>query len=284
MTIGYRPRSLSNFSSPRRRQVYEGQDKILYEGPEIGTYVLYFKDETARGEGPSIPITKSVLRPINATVIGKGAINNRLSELMMTRLSDIGIPTHFLRRLNMREQLVRATEILPFQVLVHNASCDYFAKRLGLEEGISFPQAIIEFALKSRDLRFPIVSQQHITILGWADEEEVDCILQTVQRINDFLSGQFLALGIRLMSFAVEFGRIYLSEHPQDSQVILIDEISPDTCHLLDLKTNTRLDKSCLDTDDQHSISYVYQELAERLGLLTEGGPPDLRECDVLRK
>ncbi len=264
MAIGFRPRVLSEKSVPRRRHIYEGNTKILFDGPEPGTYVLYFKDD----------------HHIEAkhVITGKGVINNRLSELFMSRLSEIGVETHFLRRLNMREQLVRAAEVLPFQVVMHNAATGDFAKRLGLDEGMMLPEPIPEFRIKTKGLDESLVSSHHITSLGWADTDEVESILDTTQRINDFLCGQFLALGMRLMQYSLEFGRVYLSEFMGDTQIILIDEITPDTCHILDLKTSERMDLSQVSNQEleDHKGAKFYQDIAQRFGLLEAGGPPDL--------
>jgi phosphoribosylaminoimidazole-succinocarboxamide synthase len=270
-------------SPPRRRQIYEGQDKILYEGPENNTHVLYFKDETARGEGPCVVASghQSSIRATTATMIGKGAINNRFSELMLSRIAHMGIPTHFMRRLNMREQLVRATEIIPFHVSLHNSACDHFAKRLGLSEGMELSQPILEFSLKSRELKFPLINHQYICSSGWAEEDELDFIQRTVYRVNDFLSGQFIAHGIQLMSFTLEFGRIYYGESIDATQLMIIDEISPNTCHLRDLRTGKRLDKSVMDSENYDGSSEVYKDLATRFGLFEDGGPPDLKDMPI---
>ncbi len=264
MVIGFRSRVLSEKSVPRRRHIYEGNSKILFDGPEPGTYVLYFKDDHHTD-------TKH-------TITGKGVINNRLSELFMLRLSEIGVETHFLRRLNMREQLVRAAEVLPFRVVMHNAATGDFAKRLGLDEGMMLPEPIPEFRINTKGLDESVVSERHITSLGWADADEVESMLDTTQRINDFLCGQFLALGMRLMQYSLEFGRVYMSDFMGDTQIILIDEITQDTCHILDLKTSERMDLKLVsnqDLEDQKGAKF-YQEIAQRFGLLEDGGPPDL--------
>lgn len=267
MSIGSSPRLLKEKTVPRRRHIYEGQAKILFDGPEPGTYVLYFKDDfTSAGQTESKIIT------------GKGVINNRLSELLMFRLGEIGIDTHFLRRINMREQLVRATEVLPFQVVVHNMATGDFAKRLGLEDGMTLPEPIFEFRVKTKGLNESVVSARHITALGWADSEEVEDIFAATQRINDFLSGQFLALGMRLAQYSLEFGRVYMSEYMDDTDVMLIDEISLDTCQIIDIKTNQRLDGNYEQTSEAPvwKEAAAYQEVAQRFGLLTAGGPPDI--------
>jgi phosphoribosylaminoimidazole-succinocarboxamide synthase len=264
MAIGFRTRVLSEKSVPRRRHIYEGNTKILFDGPEPGTYVLYFKDDH--------------YTEAKHTITGKGVINNRLSELFMTRLSEIGVETHFLRRLNMREQLVRAAEVLPFQVVMHNMATGDFAKRLGLDEGMMLPEPIPEFRVKTKGLDDSVISARHMTSLGWADADEIESMLDTTQRINDFLCGQFLALGIRLMQYSLEFGRVYLSDFMGDTQVMLIDEITLDTCLLLDLKTSERLDLSQISTQEleNHKGAKFYQEIAQRFGILDAGGPPDL--------
>jgi phosphoribosylaminoimidazole-succinocarboxamide synthase len=268
MSIGSKPLLLGEKQAPRRRHLYEGQTKTLFDGPEPGTFVLYFKDNCQRQD--------------NVAVTGKGVINNRLSEMFMVRLSDIGVQTHLIRRLNMREQLVRATEALPFHSVIHNVASGNFAKRLNLDEGMLLPEAIPEFHIKNKETTEPVISERHITALGWADEEELERINGINQRVNDFLCGQFLALGLRLIRYKLEFGRIYLSEYLGDTQIVLIDEISVDTCCVLDIKTGQRWDVHCLTPEelrdyDQRSI---YHKLADRFGLLTEGGPVDLLTKD----
>lgn len=268
MSIGFKLLPLNEKRATRRRHLYEGKTKTLFDGPEPGTFVLYFKD-TCQQQADFI-------------VRGKGVINNRLSEMFMIRLNDIGIQTHFINRLNMREQLVRATEALPFYLVIHNVASQDFSKRLNLEEGTLLPEAIPEFYMKNKELSPSFISERHIISLGWADEEELERINTMNQRINDFLCGQFLALGLRLISYKLEYGRNYLSDYIGDSQIVLIDEISIDTCSILDIKTGQQWDGQALTADnfinsDQRSI---YHKLAERFGLLNEGGPVDLLTKD----
>ncbi len=264
MTIGSKPLILNEKTSPRRRHLYEGRTKTVFDGPEPETLVLYFKDDCALQEG--------------ITVAGKGVINNRLSEMFMTRLGEMGIQTHFIRRLNMREQLVRATETLPFYVMVHNLAIDQFAARLGLEEAMILPVPIPEFHVKNKALKDSVLSERHLLALGLADEEEIKAIFEMTQRINDFLCGQFLALGLRLMQYTLEFGRIEMSDYPGDTQILLIDEISLDNFCVLDIKTGRRLDGRGLSDHDlsRHNQMGCYQELANRFGMLTDGGPADI--------
>jgi phosphoribosylaminoimidazole-succinocarboxamide synthase len=184
----------------------------------------------------------------------------------MSRLNQVGIDTHFVRILNMREQLVRATESLPFSVTIHNVTSGDFAKKLGLQEGLLLPKPIPEFFLRSPELGNPIVTPDHLTILGWCRFEEVDDILLSAQRINDFLNGQFLMANIRLLSVTLEFGRLYASGLT-DPQIVLTDEISPDTCAVIDLATGKRLDWQGVQ-DNPEQMQKIYQDVARRLGVL----------------
>ncbi len=254
MNISSHPRLLTDHASPRRRQLLDETSKTIYDGPEPGTYVLYFKDDVA--------LEKDVL-----TVSGKGVLNNRISELLMTRLNDLRIDTHFIRALNMREQLIRTTETLPFTLTLHNVASGAFAHRLGLEEGMPLLKPVPEFSLRNEELNNPVVAAEHLTALGWGRFEEIDDILLTSQRINDFLTGQFLALNIRLISFRLEFGRLYTSDLMDDSQIVITDEICPDTCSLLDLTTGKRLDRQGVQ-DSPDEAPKIYQEVARRLGVL----------------
>ena len=198
----------------RRRQIFEGKAKILYEGPEPGTLVQYFKDES------------SALNVKNSGVItGKGVLNNRISEYLMTRLGEMGIPTHFVRRLNMREQLVREVEMIPLEVIVRNFAAGSFAEMFRMSEGTPLPRSIVEYYYKSDELSHPMVSEEHVTAFGWATPQDLDEVMSLSLRINDFLSGLFLGIGMRLMDLTLEFGRLW-----EDDQVriVLADEICPE--------------------------------------------------------
>ena len=171
----------------RRRVIYEGKAKILYEGTEPGTVIQYFKDDTT-----AFDATKK------AVIEGKGVLNNRISEYLMTQLAGIGVPTHFVRRLNMREQLIKEVEIIPLEVVVRNVAAGSMSKRLGIEEGTALPRSIIEYYYKNDGLHDPWVSEEHITAFGWASPQDLDDIVNLTIRINDFLSGLFLGAGIKL--------------------------------------------------------------------------------------
>ena len=247
---------------PRRRRIYEGKGKILYEGPEPGTLIQYFKDDATAFNAKK-----------KGTISGKGVLNNRISEHFMLKLADIGVPTHFMRRLNMREQLVREVEIIPVEVVVRNVAAGSIAKRLGLEEGTALPRSIVEYYYKSDELDDPLVSEEHITAFGWATPQDLDDMLAMALRINDFLSGLLLGVGIRLIDFKLEFGRLWDDEQ---MRIVLADEITPDTCRLWDAKTNEKLDKDRF-RRDMGKVEEGYQEVARRLGILPEAGPQDIK-------
>ncbi len=244
----------------RRRQIYEGKAKVLFEGPEPGTLVQYFKDDATAFNNQK-----------RGTITGKGVLNNRISEYLMMRIGEIGIPTHFVRRLNMREQLVKEVEIIPIEVIVRNVAAGSFSERLGIAEGTALPRSIVEFCLKSDELGDPLITEEHITAFGWAAPHEIDEMMSMSLRINDFLSGVFLGIGIKLVDFKLEFGRYFNNE---EQRTILADEISPDNCRLWDLQTNEKMDKDRF-RRDLGGAAEAYQEVARRLGIIPESGPRD---------
>ncbi|MGB3624273.1 MAG: phosphoribosylaminoimidazolesuccinocarboxamide synthase [Henriciella sp.] len=239
----------------RRRMIYEGKAKILYEGPEPGTLIQYFKDDATAFNAEK-----------KAVLDGKGVLNNRISEFIMQRLAAVGIPNHFLKRLNMREQLIKKVEIIPLEVIVRNVAAGTMSKRLGIPEGETLPRAIVEFCLKKDELGDPLVSEEHIAAFGWANPQELDEMISYALRINDFLSGLFAGAGIRLIDFKIEFGRHYEGEMVR---TILADEISPDSCRLWDLETNEKLDKDRF-RRDLGGVTEAYAEVARRLGIIKE--------------
>ena len=252
----------------KRRKVYEGKAKVLYEGPEPGTLVQYFKDDATAFNNEK-----------KGLITGKGVLNNRISEHIMLRLGEIGIPTHFVRRLNMREQLIREVEIIPVEVIVRNVSAGSIATRLGIPEGTPLPRSIVEFCYKSDDLGDPLVSEEHVTAFGWASPAEIEDMMTLALRINDILYGMFTAVNIRLVDFKVEFGRLFSEE---DVRTVLADEISPDSCRLWDIKSNEKLDKDRF-RRDLGGVAEAYQEVARRMGILPEGGPSDLKGPTVMQ-
>ena len=252
----------------RRRQVYEGKAKVLFEGPEPGTLVQYFKDDATAFNNQK-----------KGVITGKGVLNNRISEYLMIRLGEIGIPTHFVRRLNMREQLVREVEIIPIEVVIRNVVAGSLAKRFGMAEGTALPRSIVEFCYKSDELGDPLVSEEHITAFGWAAPQDLDEIMAMSLRINDFLTGLFLGVGLKLVDFKLEFGRLWENEQ---MRIVLADEISPDSCRLWDVKTNEKLDKDRF-RRDLGNVEEAYQEVARRLGILPESGPRDMQGPETMQ-
>ncbi|MBL7233434.1 phosphoribosylaminoimidazolesuccinocarboxamide synthase [Komagataeibacter oboediens] len=252
----------------RRRQLYEGKAKILFEGPEPGTLVQHFKDDASAGNGAKKGI-----------ITGKGVLNNRISEHLMLRLHDIGIPTHFIRRLNMREQLIREVEIIPLEVVVRNVAAGSLTKRLGIQEGTRLPRPIIEFYYKNDALGDPMVSEEHITAFGWACPHDMEDIVSLSMRVNDFLCGLFMGIGIILVDFKLEFGRLFEGDN---MRIVLADEISPDNCRLWDAKTSEKLDKDRF-RKDMGRVEEAYQEVAMRLGILPEATNSDMKGPEVMQ-
>lgn len=242
----------------RRTKIYEGKAKILYEGTEPGTVIQYFKDDATAFNGEKHDV-----------IAGKGVLNNRISAHIMTKLEAIGIPTHFMRAINMREQLVRSVEVIPLEVVVRNIAAGSLCKRLGLKEGEILPKPLIEFYYKKDELGDPLISEDHIFTFGWADPYELEEIVAMAWRVNDYLNGMFAGIGLRLVDFKLEFGRIW-GEHGE-LYIVLADEISPDNCRLWDAKTNEKFDKDRF-RQDLGDLVEGYQYVAERLGLIPKGG------------
>ena len=237
----------------RRKKIYEGKAKILYEGPEPGTLVQYFKDDATAFNAEK-----------KATIDGKGVLNNRLSEYFMKGLTQIGVPNHFIKRINMREQLIRSVEIIPLEVIVRNFAAGSLSKRLGMAEGTALPRPIVEFCLKDDALGDPLVSEEHIIAFGWANQQDLDDMIALALRVNDFMSGIMMAVGIKLVDFKIEIGRVWENDF---HRLIVADEISPDSCRLWDMETGQKLDKDVF-RRDLGSLSDAYTEVARRLGVL----------------
>ncbi|MEM7464642.1 MAG: phosphoribosylaminoimidazolesuccinocarboxamide synthase [Pseudomonadota bacterium] len=242
----------------RRRRIYEGKAKILYEGPEPGTLVQFFKDDAT-----------AFNKKKHEVVEGKGVLNNRISEYIFNHMNRIGIPTHFIKRINMREQLIREVEIIPLEIVVRNIAAGSMSKRLGIPEGEVLPRSIIEFYYKADELDDPIVSEEHITAFGWANPQEIDDLMSLAIRVNDFLTGLFLGVGIQLVDFKIECGRLWENDL---MRIVIADEISPDSCRLWDMETNEKLDKDRF-RRDMGGLLEAYREVATRFGLMNENEP-----------
>lgn len=239
-----------------RKKLYDGKAKTIFEGPEPGTVIQYFKDDA------------TAFNAVKHDVIaGKGVLNNRISSHIMTKLEAIGVPTHFIKQINMREQLVREVEIVPIELVIRNVAAGSICKRLGIKEGTIFPQPIVEYFYKKDELGDPMISESHIVNFGWADPYELEEMVGLAYRVNDYLNGLFEGIGLRLIDFKLEFGRLW-GDHG-DLYIILADEISPDNCRLWDVKTGEKMDKDRF-RQDLGDLVEGYQEIAKRLGLIPE--------------
>ncbi len=250
-------------NSKKRSPLREGKAKIVYEGPEAGTLIQHFKDDATAFNNEK----KGIIN-------GKGVINNRITEYLMTKLNERKIQTHFIKTLNMREQLIKSLEMIPVEVVVRNIAAGSLSKRFGLEEGTVLPRVVLEFYLKNDELNDPMITEDHITCFNYADIVELEEMKIAAIRINDFLSGIFMGAGLRLVDMKLEFGRLYTEE---GIMIILGDEISPDTCRLWDVETNEKLDKDRF-RRDLGGIEEAYLEVAERLGVLTKQMKNDINQ------
>jgi phosphoribosylaminoimidazole-succinocarboxamide synthase len=234
-----------------RQPLYEGKAKIIYPGPDAGTLVQYFKDDATAFNAQKKDV-----------ITGKGVLNNFISEHIMGRLAEAGVTTHFIKRLNDREQLIRALEIIPVEVVVRNVAAGSICPRLGLTEGDDMPSTLVEFCLKDDALGDPIIAREHILTFGWAGAAEFDAMVAETHRINALLTDIFAAIDVRLIDFKLEFGR------PTNGGggIMLADEISPDNCRLWQVGTDEKMDKDRF-RRDLGGLTEAYEEIARRLGV-----------------
>ena len=238
-----------------RKKLYEGKAKIIFKGDKPNTLIQYFKDDATAFNNKK-----------KGTIHGKGVINNLISELLMDKLSQLNIPNHLIKRVNMREQLIHQLEMIPLEIVVRNISAGSLVKRLGVQEGKVLSRPLVEFYLKNDEYNDPIIAEEHILVFEWADSHEIEEMVSIALRVNDFLIGFFLSQKIRLVDFKLEFGKIWL----QNEQLIMIgDEISPDNCRLWDVKTNKKLDKDRF-RENLGDVDQAYKEVAFRLGVLSK--------------
>jgi len=237
------------------KKLYEGKAKIIYATPDKNLVIQYFKDDATAFNNQK-----------KSTIEGKGVLNNRISEHILNNLSQIGIKNHLVKRLNMREQVIKFVDIIPIEFIVRNIATGSITKRLGIEDGTVLNQPLLEFCLKNDKLGDPIISEEHILAFDWATKKELEKVKKMILRINDFMIGMFRGVGIKLVDFKLEFGRIKLNGK---NEVILADEISPDTCRLWDLITDKKLDKDRF-RKDLGDLIPAYTEVAKRLGILHE--------------
>ncbi len=240
----------------KKKMLYEGKAKTIFEGPTANTVIQYFKDDATANNAEK-----------HSIINGKGVLNNSISDFLMRKIHEIGIPTHYIKKLNMREQLVKKVEIIPVEFVVRNIAAGSIVKRLGLKEGEVFPNPLIEYYLKRDDLGDPLINEDHIVNFNWGTREELEEMQEYGLRINDFLRGLFLGIGLKLVDFKIEFGRYFTEE--DGTELLLADEISPDNCRLWDIKTNNKFDKD-LFRQDIGGLKEAYQEVAERLKILPE--------------
>ena len=233
------------------KKLYEGKAKIVYAGPSKGTAIQHFKDHATAFNN----LKKS-------TIEGKGVLNNRISEHILKNLEQIGIKTHLIKRINMREQLIRLVEIIPIEFIIRNIATGSLTKRLGIKDGTVLEKPLLEFCYKNDELGDPLIAREHIYAFNWASVIQLDYITEQCHRINDFMQGMFRGIGIKLVDFKLEFGTV-------NGKIILADEISPDTCRLWDIKSDEKLDKDRFRKDLGNLIP-AYEEVARRLNILHE--------------
>jgi len=237
------------------KKLYEGKAKILFEGPEKGTAIQHFKDDATAFNNQK----KSIVE-------GKGVLNNRISEHILNNLNQIGIKTHLIKRLNMREQLVKLVEIIPLEFIIRNIATGSLTKKLGIADGTVLSKPLIEYSYKNDELGDPLIAREHIIEFNWASQVELDLINDYCLRINDFMQGMFRGVGIKLVDFKLEFGRTNING---EKNILLADEISPDTCRLWDVVSEKKLDKDRF-RKDLGNVIQAYQEVARRLGIIHE--------------
>ena len=237
------------------KKLYEGKAKIIYATSDKNLVIQYFKDDATAFNNQK-----------KSTIEGKGVLNNRISEHILSNLSQIGIKNHLVKRLNMREQLVKLVDIIPIEFIVRNIATGSLTRRLGIEDGTILERPLIEYCLKDDKLGDPNISREHILTFNWLNVMQLDWIDENLSRLNDFLLGMFRGVGIKLVDFKVEFG---LTHESEKTQIILADEISPDTCRLWDVKSEKKLDKDRF-RKDLGNIIQAYQEVARRLGIIHE--------------
>ncbi|MBQ7125409.1 MAG: phosphoribosylaminoimidazolesuccinocarboxamide synthase [Clostridia bacterium] len=231
----------------KREQLYEGKAKKVFKTDDAELYIVSYKDDATALDGLK-----------KGTIAGKGAINNRMSNYLMQLLEKEGVPTHFVKELSDRDTVVKKVSIVPLEVIIRNISAGSFAKRYGVEEGIVFEAPTIEFSYKNDDLHDPLINDYHAIALKLATPAEIDRIKELAFKVNSVLKEYFISLGVKLVDFKLEFGRL------SDGTIVLADEISPDTCRFWDSKTNEKLDKDRF-RRDMGGVEDAYNEMMKRV-------------------
>ena len=228
-------------------QLYEGKAKKVFATDNPDYVIVSYKDDATALDGLK-----------KGTIVGKGAINNRMSNYIMQLLEKQGVKTHFVEELSDRETVVKKVSIVPLEVIIRNISAGSFAKRYGVEEGIVFAEPTIEFSYKNDDLHDPLINSYHALALGLATKEEIETIKKMAFKVNEVMKEYFKGLGVTLVDFKLEFGRL------PDGTIVLADEISPDTCRFWDSKTNEKLDKDSF-RRDMGGVEDAYKEMMRRV-------------------
>ncbi len=231
----------------KMEQLYEGKAKKVFATDDPNLVIVSYKDDATALDGLK-----------KGTILGKGVVNNRMSDFLFGLLEKNGVPTHFVKELNDREALVKKVSIVPLEVIIRNISAGSFAKRYGVEEGIVFVEPTIEFSYKNDALHDPLINSYHALALGLATKEEIETIKQLAFKVNEVLKAYFLSLNVRLVDFKLEFGRL------PDGTIVLADEISPDTCRFWDATTNEKLDKDRF-RRDMGGVEDAYREMMKRV-------------------
>ncbi len=228
-------------------QLYEGKAKKVFATSDPDLVIVSYKDDATALDGLK-----------KGTIIGKGVINNRMSNYLCRLLEKHGVPTHFVEEHNDRETVVKKVSIVPLEVIIRNISAGSFAKRYGVKEGIVFAEPTIEFSYKNDDLHDPLINSYHALALGLATKKEIEEIKAMAFKINDILKEYFLSLNVKLVDFKLEFGRL------KDGTIVLADEISPDTCRFWDADTNEKLDKDRF-RRNMGGVEDAYNEMMKRV-------------------
>ncbi len=233
----------------KREQLYEGKAKKVFATDDPNLVIVSYKDDATAFDGLK-----------KGTITGKGSINNRMTNFLMKKLEAAGVPTHLVEELSDRDTLVKKVSIVPLEVIIRNVSAGSFSKKYGVPEGIVFDAPTIEFSYKNDDLHDPLLNAYHAVALKLATWEEIELIKKYAFAVNDFLKAEMLSCGVTLVDFKLEFGKT------ADGQIVLADEISPDTCRFWDVKTNEKLDKDRF-RRDLGNVEGAYHEMMKRLGL-----------------
>ncbi len=233
----------------KREMLYEGKAKKVYKTDDENLYIVDYKDDATAFNGKK-----------KGQIAGKGVVNNKMSNFMMQIMEKHGIPTHFVKELSDRETLVKKVTIVPLEVIIRNIAAGSFSKRFGVEEGKALLNPTLEYCLKDDALDDPMINDYQITAIGAATKEDLATIADLTFKVNDVLKAYFAGVNIELVDFKIEFGKT------PDGQIILADEISPDTCRLWDATTHEKLDKDRF-RRDLGNVEEAYAEVFKRLGL-----------------